>query len=181
MTPVSVTLTAVDDAVVEGFHKSDVTLVASGAAPYAGKQALLVADVADNEVPGVLVLETDGSTNVVEVDSGVSVGSTAPWLDTYQVVLTKQPGVGEIVTVKVLAEPTRTSRLDIRSFTPQVGSATTTRASPRTASSPALSSSLSSRSTTTPGARRRPWSSARSTTRSWTAATRRSSRPVSTM
>ncbi len=117
---VTVTFTAVDDAVVEGFHKSDATLTAAGAGAYNGKKVTVITDVTDNEIPGVLVLESDGSTNVIEVDDSVTVGSGAPWTDTYFISLTKAPAAGETVTITVRAEPTRTSRLDIRSFTQQV-------------------------------------------------------------
>ncbi|MHC4497645.1 MAG: hypothetical protein ACYS21_00865, partial [Planctomycetota bacterium] len=104
----------------------------------ATSRASVVVDVADDEVPGVLVLQSDGSTNVIEIGDGNfdGAGSTdgPPFYDadigsfinsdTYQVVLTKAPKAGEIVTVNLIAEPTRTQRggglYGIRAFTPEV-------------------------------------------------------------
>jgi Ca2+-binding RTX toxin-like protein len=57
---------------------------------------LLPVLVADDDTPGVLITQTDGSTNVAE-------GATSPTLgllyDTYTVVLTRAPVAGETVTV----------------------------------------------------------------------------------
>ena len=124
----TVTVTALDDAVVEGFHKADLALSASGNATYAGVTALAVADLADNDYPGVRIIETDGSTNVIEFDPvnhGVSeaqaIADGFPKSDSYSVVLTRAPQAGETVVVSVTSEPTRTSRTGgIRSFTEQV-------------------------------------------------------------
>src|SRR5262249_29165314 len=62
--------------------------------------------VNDNDAPGVLVRPTDGSTDVIE-----STGQDgAPWVDAYDVVLTRAPAAGKTVTVAVAPQVTRTSR-----------------------------------------------------------------------
>ena len=124
----TVTVTAINDAVVEGFHKADLLLSAAGTATYAGVTALTVADVADNDYPGVRIIETNGSTNVIEFDPvnhGVSeaqaIADGFPKSDNYFIVLTRTPQAGETVVVSVTSEPTRTSRTGgIRSFIEQV-------------------------------------------------------------
>ena len=74
------------------------------------------------------MLESNGSTDVVEfTDGGLGVtqatalGDHFPFEDSYQVVLTKQPAIGESVTITVQADPTRTSQTGgIFAFSPQV-------------------------------------------------------------
>src|SRR5262249_31729835 len=62
--------------------------------------------VSDDDAPGVLVRATDGSTDVIE-----STGQDgAPWVDAYDVVLTRAPEAGQTVTVRVAPQATRTSR-----------------------------------------------------------------------
>jgi Ca2+-binding RTX toxin-like protein len=113
----TLTVKAIDDLVVEGFHKADLTLTASGTTAYNGVTALTITDLADDEWPGVRVLESNGSTNVIEFDAvnhGVSeataVAAGFPKSDTYQIVLTKAPAATDPVTITVRAEPTRTTR-----------------------------------------------------------------------
>ena len=75
-----VTLSAIDDSMVEGFHRADFTLTTSN-----GVTKTLVANVGDNDHQGVLIIESNGSTDVAE--GGAQ--------DTYEVVLTQAPGAGE--------------------------------------------------------------------------------------
>ena len=68
--PQQITVSAVDDAVKEGFHFGYIThSIASADPEYA---ALFVeqlqVEIGDNEVPGVLVLQSGGSTDVIEFD-----------------------------------------------------------------------------------------------------------------
>jgi Ca2+-binding RTX toxin-like protein len=115
----------IDDHLVEGFHKADLTFTASGG-NYANISNLITADIADNDSPGVRVIESNGSTNVIEYTSG-AFGTTAtqvdnvgfPRIDSYQLVLTSQPTAD--VIVNVVSNPTRTSRTGgIRSFVEQL-------------------------------------------------------------
>lgn len=117
-----------DDGAVEGFHKVDLALKASGGG-YDGLTRTFTTDVADNEYPGVRIIESDGSTDVIEFTDdhfgeGAGVAEAAGFLkhaqDSYQVLLSQAPGLGETVTVNIVAEPTRTSRYEIRSFIEQV-------------------------------------------------------------
>ena len=118
---------AYDDAVVEGFHHSDMTLTAAGG-QFAGKKVLSVVDIADNDYAGVRVMESNSSSDVVEFDptnhcTGACSAAAAAkqFEDTYRIVLTKQPGAGESVKVIVRSEPTRTDKTGgIRSFIEQV-------------------------------------------------------------
>lgn len=113
LTPQVVTITAVNDTAIEGFHRADFTLTTSN-----GVTKTFVANVGDNDHEGVLIIESNGSTDVAEGGAR----------DTYQVVLTQAPGEGETVTVKVTAQPTRTSKTgsiaghpdSVRSFVEQV-------------------------------------------------------------
>ncbi len=125
----TVKVLAVDDGVVEGFHKSDLILTAtSGDSAFDGLSSSLVVDIADNERPGVRIIESGGRTNVVEftdgrfgVSAAVADAAGFPRADSYQVVLSQQPAAGETVTVHLLSEPTRTSRTGgIRSYIEQV-------------------------------------------------------------
>ena len=114
---------------MRGFHKSDlrarVTDLANGGryADYA-----TTVSVADDNVPGVRVLESDGSTNVIEFTDG-DFGLTKaaadtgkfPYQDSYALALTMAPAIGETVTVTATAQPTRTSQTGgIVSFSQQV-------------------------------------------------------------
>ena len=117
---------AKQDGVVEGFHKADLTLAPTSSGvgtPTAYGGFLAVADVADDDFEGVRVLESEGSTNVVEFQSLQCFFCPLPavFADSYSVLLTKAPAAGEVVTITVRAEPTRTSRTGgIRSFAEQV-------------------------------------------------------------
>ncbi len=90
-TPQTVTVTAVDDHVVEGAHNGAVAHAVASADPnYSGAPAAtIVASIADNDTTGVSIAETGGSTDVTE-------GGTS---DVYTVVLTSQPTANVTVTV----------------------------------------------------------------------------------
>ena len=62
---------AVNAGVVEGFHNVDMLFAAtqtSGTDIYTGVQTLKVASIGDDDAPGVRIIESDGSTNVIEFD-----------------------------------------------------------------------------------------------------------------
>jgi Ca2+-binding RTX toxin-like protein len=135
LNPVSVYVVGVDDQLVEGLHKQLVTITADYGNDITATSTLIV-DIWDNNVPMALVVESDGSTDVIERGNGnfdgigntfgppEAINGTNLALDDYQVVLTKAPEAGEVVTVTVIADPTRTDRgggqLGIRSATEQV-------------------------------------------------------------
>ena len=90
----TVTVTAVDDARVDGDTSEVITHSASGG-DYAGiTGASVTATVEDDDVAGVTITETDGSTLVVE--GGLS--------DTYDVVLTAEPTGSVTVTATADAQ-----------------------------------------------------------------------------
>jgi len=70
----------------------------------------VVANIADNDTPGVLITESGGSTDVIESDN--------LWADIYTVVLTKKPDAE--VTINVTPQPTRTTRGSLVTLTEQV-------------------------------------------------------------
>jgi Ca2+-binding RTX toxin-like protein len=105
--------------------------------------AFLVGDFGDEVLTGATIdVEATGETNtqsrrilahtdtVVLVDQdwdtrpqtgdSYRITSGVPVTDTYSVVLTKAPGEGEIVTVRVTPQPTRTSRGQVVTFARQV-------------------------------------------------------------
>ena len=96
------------------------------ASGYNGVKKTLVASVGDNDHEGVLIRESNGSTDVVE--GGDAASFTGQGTDEYTVVLTKAPAAGEVVTVTVTSQPTRTSRTgsiaghpdSVRSFVEQL-------------------------------------------------------------
>jgi uncharacterized delta-60 repeat protein len=89
--PQTVTVTAVDDLVVEGTHTSTIThAAASSDATYNGFAiASVTATITDNDTAGVVVAESGGSTSVAE--GGAS--------DTYTVLLTNQPTADVTITM----------------------------------------------------------------------------------
>jgi Ca2+-binding RTX toxin-like protein len=139
---------AIEDALIAGDHNVAVTAEASGhrfvirfntigdKPPLAVTESTLltkvvrtvVVDVGDNDAPGVMVIQTEGSTDLIEFGDGQFDGTGpatgAQLSDTYKVVLTQAPKAGETVTVNVIAEPTRTQRgagfFGIRAFTEEV-------------------------------------------------------------
>lgn len=88
---VTVTVTAVDDAAAEGAHADTITHAATSADP--AYDGIAVADVdaaiTDNDVTGVTVTESGGSTDVAEG------GAT----DSYTLVLTSQPSADVTITI----------------------------------------------------------------------------------
>jgi len=108
----TVTVHAVDDLIVRGFHKTDLAVRATGYTAY-----LSTVSVADDNWAGVRVTESDGSTNVIEFPSpsfGVAQSTATaqgvPFQDSYTLNLTQAPLPTEMVTVTAQAQPTRTSQ-----------------------------------------------------------------------
>ena len=102
----TVTVKGKIDGVVENFQQADLTLSAPGYQSYA-----TTVQVGDNNYPGVRIIESNGSTTVVESPTqfGLSESATGlPVTDSYQLMLTQAPDAG-VVTVTSTAQPTRTS------------------------------------------------------------------------
>lgn len=93
-TPAVVTVQAVDDSTAEGKHTGIIThTVSSSDSVYNGIMVnSVVVDITDNDVPAVVVLESNGQTMVGE-------GGTT---DTYQMVLTQPPT--QTVTVDIITD-----------------------------------------------------------------------------
>ena len=87
--PQTLTVTTVDDAVVEGLHIGTITHSASGGSYDGVSVSDVVANITDNDVGGVIVTETAGSTDVAEG------GAT----DTYDVVLDSAPSGTVTITI----------------------------------------------------------------------------------
>lgn len=90
--PQTVTVTAVDDPVIEGAHSATVGFTFTGDANFAvitPNSISIVVDIIDNDNPAVLLVESGGNTAVVE---GVSD-------DTFTVALQSQPSAPVTVTV----------------------------------------------------------------------------------
>ncbi|MEM8790522.1 MAG: matrixin family metalloprotease [Pseudomonadota bacterium] len=68
--------------------------------------------IADDDTPTVIVRETGGSTDVIEVNNQSTDFNETPGFenDTYELVLSKAPDEGETVKIYVLPEITKTSR-----------------------------------------------------------------------
>jgi hypothetical protein len=94
----TVTVVAVDDAIVEGPHTGTITHGAASADPgYNGLVvAAVTASITDNDNPGVTITEPGGNTAVTEG------GAT----DTYTLVLTSQPSSNVTVTLSPSAQLT---------------------------------------------------------------------------
>ena len=87
-TPQVVTIQAVEDSVREGQHFSRITHTVSGTGDYADVSVATVdMTIIDNDVPGVVITQSDGSTDVIEptatvytaggtVQSAAAAGST---------------------------------------------------------------------------------------------------------
>ncbi|HET6573208.1 MAG TPA: hypothetical protein VFG68_06375, partial [Fimbriiglobus sp.] len=116
--PRTVYILGKQDTLTEGFHKAVMTVSGYGA------PTSVVVDIGDDEVAGVMVIESDGQTLLIERDGSPSSPPASAAEDTYQVILTKAPTSGETVTVHLIADPTRTAKgaglRGIRSFLPQV-------------------------------------------------------------
>ena len=85
----TVTVTAVNDLVVEGGHSGTITHSASGGGYDGVSIASVVAAITDNDTPSVTITETGGTTDVTEG------GAT----DTYDVVLDLEPSGTVTITV----------------------------------------------------------------------------------
>jgi Ca2+-binding RTX toxin-like protein len=109
-TPQNVTVTAVNDTAAEGPHTGTITHSATSTDPaYSGAAfaiSSVIAQIIDNDTPGVLVTETGGSTNVSEAGAG----------DSYQVVLLTQPAAD--VTINVAANSQLITNPTLLTFTP---------------------------------------------------------------
>ena len=81
--PQTVLVGAIDDAVVENFHRSSIRHISSSSDPaYDGVgMKRLIVNIIDDDYAGVMIIPSDGATEVIEG------GQT----DTYQVVLTHRP------------------------------------------------------------------------------------------
>ena len=88
-TPQTVTVTAVNDAVVEGADTGTITHGASGGGYDAVSISNVVANVTDNDTASVTVTESGGSTDITEG------GAT----ETYDVVLDLEPSGTVTITV----------------------------------------------------------------------------------
>ncbi|HET7129920.1 MAG TPA: hypothetical protein VFJ93_12675, partial [Gaiellaceae bacterium] len=123
---VTVYVRAVDDQVVRGFHRADLSATAAHYFSY-----LATVLIGDNHWAGVRVVESGGSTNVIEQFPGLSSSASGyqadafagspllPAYDSYTVSLTKAPTA--TVTIRATAQPTRTSQTGgIVSFAQQV-------------------------------------------------------------
>ena len=87
--PQTVTVTAVDDAFVEGAHTGTITHSASGGSYDGVSISNVVANITDNDVGGVIVTESGGSTDVTEGGAN----------DTYDVVLDSLPSGPVTITI----------------------------------------------------------------------------------
>lgn len=90
--PRTVVVTAVDDALQEGPHTSNIThTAASGDPDYNGTSIPdIVVSITDNDIPGVTIVQTGGGTAVSEA---------GPSSDTYTLVLDSQPTATVNVTI----------------------------------------------------------------------------------
>ena len=88
-----VTVTAVDDAVVEGAHASTITHTASSADPGYNGIAIfnVVASVTDNDTAGVIITQSGGSINVNE---------NGPTSDSYDIVLRSKPSASVTIVIQ---------------------------------------------------------------------------------
>ncbi len=102
----TVTVTAVDDVVVEGTHAGTITHAASGGGYTGIPIAAVSATISDNDVAAVVITESGGVTAVAEGGGG----------DSYTVVLTTPPSATAVITAsagsQVIVVPT------VLSFTP---------------------------------------------------------------
>jgi subtilisin family serine protease len=93
------TVTAVNDAIVEGTHLATITHSSTGGGYWGVSIAPVSATITDNDIPSLTVVESDGSTAVTE---GATIGNPGA-SDTYTLVLNLQPCAN--VTLTVTAGP----------------------------------------------------------------------------
>ena len=101
LTPQTVTVTAVDDAVAEGSHLSTIThAVTSADINYNGfSLASIGASITDNDSPGVSISQSGGSTDLTE-------GAAS---DSYNLVLTTQPSADVTINLATAGQVTAAS------------------------------------------------------------------------
>jgi hypothetical protein len=89
--PQTVLVSAIEDGTIENFHRSSVRHQASSADPAYDQVGMprVTVNIIDNDYAGVMIIPTNGSTDVVE-------GGTT---DTYGIVLTRQPS--QDVTIRL--------------------------------------------------------------------------------
>ena len=92
--PQTVTITAVDNQIVDGLHSGVITLASSGAAEYGGLSTSVTAQVTDNDVAGVTVL----------VGSGVSTAEDGSITGTYSVQLATMPTAPVTIAIAANAQ-----------------------------------------------------------------------------
>ena len=129
----TVHVTAIDDAAIQGHQLVTIHHVVTsshsvdGVANFAGITVPdMTVDVEDNDVAGVLVQESGGSTRVIEASSSVTTSGAAPFIDSYTVVLTKALAAGQTVTVHVQPGVTQTGGTVNERFTGGPGAASFT-------------------------------------------------------
>lgn len=91
--PQTVTVTAVDDAILEGTHSTNIVYTASGGT-YSGTTTIPVT-IHDNDGGGITIVESGGTTTATE-------GAPLTGLDTYTIRLNTQPTAN--VTVEVIPQ-----------------------------------------------------------------------------
>lgn len=108
--PQTVTLTAVDDAVVEGQHTQQISNVATGGGYNITSN--FTATIRDNDGAGITLVQSGGNTSVTEGSpNSTSANHVLPSgnLDTYTIVLNSQPTADVTVSVAPVVEPARMS------------------------------------------------------------------------
>jgi len=95
--PQTMAVRAVDDSVVEGPHTGLITHTAQGGNYQGSAVPTVTVSVSDNDLPGVIVTESGGSTSVTEGAAAGQPGHS----DTYTVVLNRQPSAN----VTIIASP----------------------------------------------------------------------------
>jgi len=113
----TVTLSAVDDSTIEGFLTSSMSFAVAASDPAFNGVSVPDLDVlvADNEIGGVLIRESGGSTNVIEADGSHPEMGSSPFIDSYTVVLTKAPSAP--VTIHIVPQLTNTGGTRNQTFT----------------------------------------------------------------
>lgn len=107
-----ITITAIQDYIIEGAHTATITYTGiSSDTKYNGMTASFVANIADDDSmsPGVSIVETDGGTSVTKDTT----------TDTYTLSLTSKPSAN--VKIKIVADgPEATTSAGVYWFTPNV-------------------------------------------------------------
>ena len=108
--PQKVTLTAVDDAAVEGNHTQQIQNSSTGGGYTVNSN--FTASIQDNDGGGVIIAETGGTTEVSEISpSGTSSNPTIPAgnVDSYTIRLSSQPSASVSIIVTPQRHPARMS------------------------------------------------------------------------